>query len=510
MLLSEWLTKVGFRGGNPFALKQADEEGDLLQEYFVEHPAYTAILDIAQPRSSILHAPRGAGKSTTRRMFEAYCQAQSPRARPLVIRLLDWRPIIERRAAGDALGAAPHARELFRQAVLALAQNADAPGLKTPTSPDAAGYLRWLCSTHDTYLTPVQRRRLNDRDWRTDAPDGETALYDMRALPATYQFQTLMDVIQAIGYRSCYILVDRIDELLETVADWEAGADLLAPLIGNLALAEIPGLAFKYFVPTEVIAILRERGVLRDDRIGCFDLAWNGHAGQELLQKILRSRLMVFSDGRITSLASVAVPDLRGIDEQISAAAAGSPRHLLNLGEWLFQVCADTADDENLFVQPQHLVAARSKLNTWLQRQQSLGARQNDRPAPGTPHRGMRPDELANCTDRSITHSPDGVPLLRMLADGSIWRGTQPIAGGPDLPGMQRALLQYLLERRGKVCRKEAIMHEIWNEDESPASDDSLRKLAERLIRFLEPEPNNPQYVGKVRGGHYVLMNAAE
>jgi hypothetical protein len=58
LTLAEWLSKVGFHGRNPFALKQADDEGYMLQSFFVEHPAYNTMLDFAPPRCSVLHEHR--------------------------------------------------------------------------------------------------------------------------------------------------------------------------------------------------------------------------------------------------------------------------------------------------------------------------------------------------------------------------------------------------------------------------------------------------------------------
>src|SRR5581483_6921008 len=281
--------------GHPFALKQADEEGELLQAYFVEHPAYVATLDAEHPRSSILHAPRGSGKSTTRRMFEEYCTAHAESLRPLIIPLLDWQPIIERFVSASPTRAQPHIHEIFCRAVVALAQDTPLEWLKTPASPDLNGYLHWICHTYDQYLTPNQRRSLSKRGWRQKDEALDITAYDMNQLPIAQRLEILVQILQAMGYRTCYILIDRIDELLETVAEWEVAANLLAPLVGNLRLVEIPGLAFKYFIPTEVVSILQQRHILREDRIGCFGMQWDDVEGQRLLEKMLRSRLTVFS-----------------------------------------------------------------------------------------------------------------------------------------------------------------------------------------------------------------------
>jgi hypothetical protein len=492
--LDEWLVRVGLEKGNPFARKQADEEGPLLQEYFVEHPAYNAMLDSDQPRSSILHAPRGAGKSSTRRMFETFCAEQAMHLRPLIVPLMDWLPIMEPIAAAPAGDISPHyhLEELLRQVVLMLAHDERPPQATPPDDADMAGYLSWMCHTYGTYLPPTRRDVLHKRGWLHHQPD--TAAYDIQAWSVPRSLTLLVRVLHALGYRTCYVLVDRIDELQATVGSWATAARLLAPLVSNLAITEVPGLAFKYFVPSEVIAILRSEGTLREDRIGCFELTWQ----HTQLGEMLRSRLRVFSDGRIESLASLAVPDIRDIDDRLSAAAAGSPRRLLNLGERVLHLCAQTANDENLLIRAEHLDAA---LGQTADRPDSISL-----PAQGMPVQAR----LTATPQPSSGSHPEAspVPPLRMPDDGSIRRGDTPIDGWWNLPLLQRRFLDYLYQNRGKLCRRNEIMNYIWANGHTPTDEGALRKLGERLIHFVEPDPDAPVYIKKVRGGHYRLDNA--
>ncbi len=65
--------KLGLIRGNPFAETQAEDE-EQLPKYFVDLPTFYQVLDIdmGKPRSSILSASRGCGKSANRRNVERW------------------------------------------------------------------------------------------------------------------------------------------------------------------------------------------------------------------------------------------------------------------------------------------------------------------------------------------------------------------------------------------------------------------------------------------------------
>lgn len=463
--LDEWLQRVGFSSGNPFALKWADDERDRLQEYFVEHGAYHAVLDAGAPRSGLLYARRGAGKSSTRLMFEAACAGAAPP--PLLVRLSDWMPVVE---AGG--GAAPGARallaELLRLYVAALAEAAP-PAAALP--PDEAGALRWVCRRHADYLLPAGRAALARAGWLDDGPD---EAHSLAALPVLRVLEVLARATRGLGFPACYVVIDGVDELYETAASWEAGADLLAPLLSNVRLLEVPHLAFKCFVPTEVFQTLRERGQLRCDRFACTELTW----GPELLGRLLRGRLLAYSDGQIESLAMCAEPDAGDVDGALCRAAA-SPRELLALGEQIVQAAARDATDERLLLRRAHL-------------ERAVAPEQPARPAPaGAP--GPR---------------PAGPPPLRLAPDGGLWRGDEPIEGARLSP-LQRRLLEYLYANSGTICSTDQLIDVTWSDRERPNDRDSLRRLVERLVEIIEPDPRSPVYLERIYGGYYVLRNTA-
>jgi hypothetical protein len=480
--VEEWLQKVGFVK-NPFELKQAEEEGELLSEYFVEHPAFNQILDQNKPRSSVLFASRGTGKSSALQMFTTYWD-ELPPPRPLFVYLTDWSNLVERVESLDQITTRQHLDELLRRFVLALAQQLPPDQHHPPDQMHTTDYLHWLCTTYNHYITPLQQRILIERSYATQPTAEVVATYASEAFPVIQHMQLLAATARDLGYAACYVLVDNVDELPQTVADWHACAYILENLIGHLRIHEVQGLAFKYFIPTEVFDILNGWHKIRRDRIGCFNLTWS----EQQIIELLRNRLTVFSQHKITSLALLASRELTDIDERLSREAGGSPRHLLNLGEWLLQACAADATDTDATIYVKHLEFAQQEYRQWLHQQR------------------IWPDDDGKPYTSEDTVQT-AVPLLRVYPDGRVLRGQHEIEGWDRLPSLQRTLLEYLHQHHDRYCRREEIIAGVWKDKATPASDSSLRKLIDRLRQFVEPDPNNPIYIKHLAGGKYRLEN---
>jgi hypothetical protein len=476
-------------------LKQAEDEGDLLTEYFVEHPAFNQILDKEHPRSSILFAPRGAGKSSALKMFTTYWQG-STTARPLFVYLTDWLPFLEQQPAIEQIHVRHHLHELFRRTVQALAhQRLARPAAHIPSV--SAEYLGWLCATHNQYLTPEEQRTLAQRAVLGQPSADALAVYSNPSFPVAQHLHMLAAAVRALGYTACYVLIDNIDELPQTVANAEAGAQILAPLIGAIRLHEVPGLAFKYFIPNEVYSILHAQHLLREDRMNCSSLRWS----PEQLGDLLRNRLAAFSDNRIDSLAPFAEPTISDIDERLSRTVLGSPRHLLSLCELLIQASAADPDDESYQIRQRHFAQATAAYHAWLS-EQPPGTLPTDPPSVAVSAPPPQPEPAPTPAEPA----PD-IPLLRLRADGRVLRGHTEIDGWEKLPRLQRALLEYLYQHHGQICSKEDIIAHVWKSKIEPASDSSLRKLVDRLRKWLEPDPDNAVYIQRIAGGAYVLKN---
>lgn len=499
LTLDEWLRAAGFSKGNPFALKEADRAESFLQELFVQHPAFDRILDGSQATpvaSSVLYAPRGAGKSTSRRMFEANCATHRPGT--LVVRLTDWIAVAERRDDPRFASALPHLEQLFQQTVAALAQGGEAAAPQAPTDPAICAALRWMCAFAAPHLDETLTGALQARGWL----DPKLPQADLRRLPARAQLEQLVRVVRSLGFADLYVLIDNIDELLITVNNPGVAAELLAPLLGNLRLNEVPNLGFKYFIPSTVFRILQQRNVLRGDRIGHVELRWDDERGAKLLRDLLKLRLKVYSDKFHESLGAVAGDGQLSIDDRLIAAARGNPRLLLNLGDWTIRACSAHASADDWWIRPGDLAAAEARAQEWIA-------------DAGVTDLGMPvlsfvsdPAEATEAPPAPVMTSPAGVPLFR-LRDGELWRGDRIVEAWHSFTPLQRAFIEYLYNRRGKVCRKEDLLRDVWASKGFQPGDDTLRKLAERVAELIEPDPAQPVYLEKLRGGHYRLNNTA-
>lgn len=528
--LPEWLKLVGLKAQNPFAHKQADHEREWLESVFVEHPAYNAMASEAEPQSSILHAARGAGKTTTCAMFERLCHEEAAHRQPLVVRFDEWLPLVHLLDKPPATQVDGHLTVLFEQIIYALRGTCDATWLNPPADPSLHQFLAWFCRTYGHQLTDRELDHLTraSRLLRSQANLRDTEQSRLNELQPLGQLHLLLRALREANIKTVYILVDRVDELAISVNNPASGADLLLPLLGNLQLLELDGLVVKCFIPSDIVAVLRTRGQLREDRISCYDLSWHGTKATALLGKLLQNRLSHFSQGAVQSMAALAATELRNLDDLLSTAAQGSPRQLLILGEQLILARTADATEQDLLIQPRHVRAVLGE--TTLQEasaSQLAIAEHGQSTAPAE-----RPvDESVTLTEESysprITRKPNeergagkhatlplavnAVPLLTLNSAGCVARGGEPIEGWQRLPTRQRDVLSYLFRKPDTLCSFKELGREVWNDEQ--VGDDTVRKVIDRLSKFLHNGLSvmpNPPYIEKVTGGRYILRHALQ
>ncbi|VAW56390.1 hypothetical protein MNBD_GAMMA07-2734 [hydrothermal vent metagenome] len=80
-----------------------------------------------------------------------------------------------------------------------------------------------------------------------DLPDVK---HEEKRLSETYKYQleNLLILVKKLGFKSIYILVDRIDETEQTGNNPEATYKLIQPLIKDLELLGLKGYGFKFFL----------------------------------------------------------------------------------------------------------------------------------------------------------------------------------------------------------------------------------------------------------------------
>lgn len=348
--LNPWLQALGFEH-NPFSHREAGAD-PFLNEYFVTPPYFDDVLgDPAVPQTALVWAPRGGGKTALLRMVDYHCQGTLKNGAILSVPYTDFARLIEQ-VQGDLgrVTARLHTNEILGCAVAALAEQAPqwVAHVSDLVEEDRA-LLEWYLVTFGMQLGPRQWAALRTANlrlspWWEDPGVGYVRDEQMRSHASTRKslqerlelspallLRDYAGLVQKIGYRCTYILLDRIDEAPATAADSAAMVALIEPLIADLTLMNQPGLAFKCFLPDLLEPDLLALPTIRPDRIVIRHVAW----GQDALLDILRRRLEAFS--AYSSLDQLCVPELRGrIEHEMVQLAEGSPRNLVRLGELLF------------------------------------------------------------------------------------------------------------------------------------------------------------------------------
>ena len=117
-----------------------------------------------------------------------------------------------------------------------------------------------------------------------DLIDGKPEPLEQDA-PLSDIFAAFVKMAQSCGLAAVYVLVDRLDEVPETVGNTEAMVDLLEPLLAHLHLMEMPGVAFKLCLPQTLRDRLLARPTIRQDRLLIQEMDWNDALLEEMLQR---------------------------------------------------------------------------------------------------------------------------------------------------------------------------------------------------------------------------------
>jgi hypothetical protein len=448
-----------------------------------------------QPKTTFLFANRGCGKSANRCMIEDYCRSQEIEGSVLAILYKDLRSVL-RTADGDLTQVTLrlHIDEILRQGVLALLDHLD-------RHPQSAQQLyennqpRWAALTPPTYLTPVFVNRLlrqagglsvgltaaklqaavRQRAWggifsKIEKESRLTvqllalllnthATPDAKPTPSPVtQLKEFVELLCFLNFDAAYILVDCVDELPETAEDPQAGVDLLHPLLEDLALLELPNLAFKFFLPTEMQPAIKS--IVRTDRIMLRHVTWE----EDDLRRLLEARLRAFSDGRISSLNQVSDVGLKDIDTRLIRQAVGSPRNLIRLGEFIFSEHCRLAVEERVEINDHDWEQALRRYWSEL---------------------GLQMDYI---TGRVVVAG-------RELAPGALTPG-------------EYDLLQFLYEHAGQLCTVDDIAYGTRGTEAGAEVDaNAITQAVRRLRKKIEPGDNS-LFIINIPGKGYRLDHA--
>jgi hypothetical protein len=351
MGLKEFLSNLGFTD-NPFQFTNADEE-EHLQSYFVPPPYFHSVWgDPESPKSQVIFAPRGGGKTAQRRMIEY-------RAETADVFVITY-DRFEKLGGVDLenLSIAYHLRNIIEIALLGFLLEYHNRGIQAPSFTKVErDQIDQLCRY---YLSSISRfealEALNSlktlsakakqflRDWSGPVSSLFNAALTAKGIPhpkielghgpnaesmngpLKAHLEAVRDLILSVGYKSIYVLVDKVDETAETGNNAVASFNLVKPLVRDLELLQMRNLGFKFFLWDMLLPRYQEYA--RPDRLEQFELSWS----ESDLNKMLARRLGAFSNDKVKDLSDLTNAALaKPLHFLVVLFAAGSPRDMIRI-----------------------------------------------------------------------------------------------------------------------------------------------------------------------------------
>jgi hypothetical protein len=347
-----FFNNLGF-DAHPFVKTNADEEENL-QEYFVPPPFFDAVIgDKNSPSPCIVLAPRGAGKTAQRIMVEKWSNKNQ------VLAISYDRFEFAKGQQLKDISLSYHCRNIIiRILVSYLSYLSDYPdliknlnsNLKKTLSIFAHSYLGNITGNElQNILSELKSLPEKFKDfWKKNVGVLEPLLnlllkkygiesidipeiqQEQKKLSETYkhQLEILLELIGKIGFKSIYILVDKVDESEKTGNDSAKTYDLIQPMLKDLEFLGLKGYGFKFFVWDKIEPLFRTES--RPDRVPQYQLQWS----RSLLENMLSKRLSAFSKGRIKCFKQIVDSSVSyNIDSALCIMSNGSPRNLIRLCE---------------------------------------------------------------------------------------------------------------------------------------------------------------------------------
>jgi len=346
----EFLSTFGFKE-DPFASTNAADE-PLIERYFVNPPFFPAVVgDPAAPKSNVVFAPRGGGKTAQKIMIEK----RSAEAKFFLCVTYDRFQTEGLKSPKDATSEY-HLTNMSRIILLALLVDIEDKGYLPEDFDDTDK--RLIISLSRALLGGISKEKfkealtsiksigdktgelfsryggvaiglLNVVSVRFGFGKFEVATAKYKPLDETirFQFEALIPLAKKFGYKSVYILVDRVDELPITASDASKTFDFLESILIDLPLLEISGVAFKFFLWDKMREDYQSAGG-RPDRLLEYVLDWS----VEDLGTVLTKRLMTYSNGEITQFDQILAGDTPyNVHKMITYFAHGSPRDMVRI-----------------------------------------------------------------------------------------------------------------------------------------------------------------------------------
>ena len=337
---------------DPFAWLEAEKIAppQLLEELFVAHPDFDGKV-MTLNRATILVAPRGSGKTAGRLTLEErlkqlqqatsspYQPLDNKRVVPFVVVYDQFEQLVPRL---PAINLTDH-QDLLAAAIAAALLKFVSDNCEQFLAQDN-GARSWWWSYLATYLrgVPLHYAIANEQlrvDWAQLR--GELLPPFAPKVSIKELLSSFLNRLQAqFGINNLFILVDGVDGYAKTQSAQNLQA-LLHPLLSALSLLSLPGIIWKFFLPSLAETAARDSAGYRTGRIDLFRLEWDESALIQLLQR----RLSWASAGAVAQLDAITEQRLRSnginLESELARIALsyrhGPPRALLVIAERLFR-----------------------------------------------------------------------------------------------------------------------------------------------------------------------------
>lgn len=350
-----FFNNLGFTA-HPFIKTNADEEENL-EDYFVPPPFFDAVIgDLHHPSSCVVLAPRGSGKTAQRVMVEKWSRTHQ------VLAISYDRFEFAKGQDLSGVSLTYHCRNIITRILVAylsyLSEYPDLlkhlnPSLKKTLSVFIHSYLGNITG-NDLQQILSELKSLPERFkdfWRQNVGVLESLVnlllrkyglepidlpevqQEQKKLSETYkhQLEILLELVIGIGFKSIYILIDKVDESEKTGTDSQKTYQLIQPMLRDLDFLGLKGYGIKFFVWDKIEPFFRDDA--RPDRVPQYQLQWT----RASLENMLARRLSAFSNNRITGFKQIVSKDIDyNIDSALCLLANGSPRNLIRICEKIF------------------------------------------------------------------------------------------------------------------------------------------------------------------------------
>ena len=269
---------------------------------------------------------------------------------------------------------------------------------------------------------------------------------------------SFVPIAEAGGLTTTMFLIDRLDEHEETANSPEAQADILEPLLAELPLLEMPGIAFKFFLSKEARDILLTRGKTRRDRLT--DAAVTVQWSSDRLKRLIDERLSVYSDGGVHDLTQLcsAVP--------IKTRSTSTP---VRLGEWIEGELLRTAQGSPR----RFLTAAQLLCRAHIRRAGAKGL--------------IEKEDWEQARSELMQKMP---PKLQVRIGSSlVCVGEREVT----LTDKEQEIIQALIEGNGK-CNREVLVEKVWRIKDG-VEPDTVNQAISRLRERLGDDASNPIFL---------------